>query len=135
MYEETNRTVKVTRNVITLTACQVITLLINFINRTIFIKVLGVEYLGINGLFTNILTLLSFTELGLGSAITFHLYKPLAEKKEEELKQLMKLYSSVYKGIGIIVLLIGVILIPFLPSIIGQAPDIKENINLIYILF
>lgn len=130
-----SRTEKVAKNIIISTICQLLTFALTFINRTVFIKVLGIEYLGINGLFTNVLTLLSFAELGIGGAITFHLYKPLAEDKKEELKTLLKLYANIYKMIGIFVITIGIILIPILPNIIGEAPNIKENINIIYLLF
>lgn len=56
---------------------------ISFINRTIFIYCLSSEYLGVNGLFTNILSLLSLAELGIGSAMTYALYYPLATKNYE----------------------------------------------------
>ena len=60
-------------------AIRVSTLLLSFASRTVFIYVLGAEYLGLNGLFTNILSFLALSELGLGSAIAFLLYKPIAE--------------------------------------------------------
>lgn len=74
-----SRTKNVTVNSMVSLLCQVLNLLLNFLTRTIFIKILGAEYLGVNGLFSNILTILSFAELGIGNAIVFNLYKPLAE--------------------------------------------------------
>lgn len=66
-------------------AIRVSTLLLSFASRTVFIYVLGAEYLGLNGLFTNILSFLALSELGLGSAIAFLLYKPIAENDEEQI--------------------------------------------------
>ncbi|VYU05164.1 Polysaccharide biosynthesis protein [Clostridium butyricum] len=113
---------------------QIVNVLINFLNRSIFIYVLGIDYLGINGLFSNILSILSLAELGIGSAIVYHIYKPLASKKEEELKSLMSLYSKAYRIIGIFVGIVGIGLIPFLDYIIVDKPNV-ENLTLIYVLF
>lgn len=80
----------------------------------IFIKILGSEYLGLNGLFTNILTVLSLAELGVGEAITYSLYKPLAQKDIAKCKMLMKLYKKVYSIIGVVIMIIGLAITPFL---------------------
>lgn len=114
---------------------QVIDILLNFVSRTIFIQILGVEYLGINGLFTNVLMLLSFAELGIGQAIIYSMYKPLAVNDEEKIKSLMALYSKAYKAIGSFVFVAGLAVIPFMEYIIKDAPNITENIILIYCLF
>lgn len=107
---------------------------ISFVARIFFIKTLGREYLGLNGLFTNVLTILSLAELGVGEAITFSLYKPLAENDTKKCTMLMQLYKKVYTVIGIAILVVGICLTPFLPLIIKNMPDIPY-INLIYILF
>lgn len=109
-------------------------LVISFIARIIFIRILGSEYLGLNGLFTNILTVLSLAELGVGEAITYSLYKPLAENDNYKCKMLMQLYKKMYIIIGIIILIVGIFVTPFLPYIINDIPSIK-GINYIYILF
>ena len=75
---------------------QLLTVIINFIVKTVFIKTLGNEYNGISGLFTNILTVLSLAELGVGEAITYSLYKPLAENDNYKCKMLMQLYKKMY---------------------------------------
>ena len=62
----------------------IISLVLNFVSRTIFIKMIGTAYLGINGLFTNVLGVLSFAELGIGTALNFSLYKPVAENNKEK---------------------------------------------------
>ncbi len=113
---------------------QILIVVLNFVVKTIFIKTLGSEYLGINGLFSNIITMLSLADLGIGLAIPYSLYKPLATKDEKKIKGLMKYYSKIYTVIGIIVLVIGLSLIPVLPYIIKDMPDIS-NIYLIYALF
>ena len=107
---------------------------VNFIARIFFLRILGNEYLGINGLFTNILTVLSLAELGVGTAITYSLYKPLAEDDKNKCKMLMQLYKKIYIVIGCVILLIGVAITPLIHIFIKDVPDIK-NLNLIYILF
>ena len=90
-----------------------------FIARTVFIYTIGSTYLGINGLFTNVLGLLSFTELGIGTAINFSLYRPVAERDLEKIKSLMKLYKMAYRVIALIVTILGLALLPFLPYLIN----------------
>lgn len=113
---------------------QVLTVIMDFVVKTIFIAVLGSEYLGINGLFSNIITLLSLADLGIGVAIPYSLYKPLAEKNTKKIQGLMNFYRKIYNIIGIIVIVIGLSLTPFLPYIIKDMPDI-EGIYLIYAMF
>jgi len=115
-----------------LTSQLVITLL-SFFSRTIFIDKLGVEYLGINGLFTNVLGVLTLAEAGIGSSIIYALYKPVAENDHEKINLLMRLYRNAYWAIAVVVLLLGISLMPFLPYIIGETKI--ENITLIYFIF
>lgn len=123
------------RNVKTGFIVQLINKVMAFIVRTVFIKILNTEYLGVNGLFTNILTMLSFAELGIGTAIIFNMYKPVAEDDKEKIKSLMKLYKKSYNTIGIVVFLLGLIIIPFFDFLVKDIPNIKENIYMIYFLF
>lgn len=109
--------------------------LLNFFVRTIFIRKLGNEYLGINGLFTNILYVLSFAELGVGHAITYCMYKPAAKGDKEKIKSLLKLYKKFYNIIGIVIILTGLLIIPLFPLIIKDAPNISENLIIIYLLY
>lgn len=104
-----------------------------FILRTAFIKILGEEYLGVNGLFTNILSMLSLAELGIGTAITFSLYKPLANDNIKEVSAIMAFYKKVYKLIGITIAILGLILLPFIPMIVGKT--VVKNVILIYLLY
>ncbi len=116
-------------------ATQFIMIALNFILRTVFIKTLGVDYLGVNGLFSNVLQILSFAELGIGNAIVFSMYKPLAEHDEERLCSLMQLYKKVYLAIFGIVMVLGLAMIPFLDFMIKGEPNIEENLIVIYIFY
>ena len=97
---------------------QLINILLKFITRTVFIATLGKAYLGINGLFSDILTMLSITELGFDTALNFKLYKPLAEKDYDRVRVLMKFYRQAYNMIGIVILSLGLCFIPLLPVLI-----------------
>lgn len=105
-----------------------------FVTRKIFVVFLSIEYLGLNGLFSSILSMLSLAELGIGTAICFSLYKPLAFGETEKIQALMQFFKKAYTIIGLLVLGIGLSLIPILPLILGEVPDIP-HINIIYSLF
>lgn len=109
--------------------------IVAFITRTVFIYTLGITYLGIEGLFTNVLSILSLANLGIESAIIFSLYEPLSKKNEVETKGYISFYGKVYKIVGIVILLVGLMLIPYLPNMINTNININENITLIYVLF
>ncbi len=111
---------------------QFIKVLLNFIVRLIFVRVLTAEYLGLEGLFSNILTVLSLAELGIGQAITFSLYAPLKNNNIPKIQALMNLYKKAYITIGLFILIVGLSLNPFLRYFIKEAPDIRENLNVIY---
>lgn len=132
---ETSRSEYVFKNVFVTLTMQIIKNILAFVSRTVFVYVLGAEYLGVNSLFTDILTVLSFTELGIGNAMIFSLYKPLAENNIEKMKSLMKLYSRAYQAIGVIIAILGVCIVPFLRYIVGDVSYIKENIIVLYLLF
>ncbi len=133
--KEDSRTINVIKNSFYGIVSKFGVLILQFICRTVFIKVLGEEYLGLNGLFTNILTILSFAELGVGNAIIYNMYKPIANKDNREVSKLLKLYRKCYNLIALFIFVVGILCTPFLHSLIGDAPEIKENIYLIYILF
>lgn len=130
-----SRTKNVSINMIVALACQAINLVLSFVSRTIFINVLGADYLGVNGLFSNVLTILSFAELGIGSAIVYSMYKPLAVGDTDKLGSLMALYKKAYRAIGIFVAVAGLCVTPFLDYIIKNKPNISENLSLLYLLF
>lgn len=101
-----------------LTLIQIMTIVLKFITQTVFIRVLGREFLGLNGLFTNILSVLSFAELGVGTSIVFSLYRPLAEKNYKQIAALMNLFKKAYTFIGVTVGILGCALLPFLHVLI-----------------
>ncbi len=121
-------------NIITGLGGYALNTVIGLICRMIFTRTLSAEYLGIGGLFTNILSMLSLAELGIGSAIVYALYKPLAVGDKEKIASLVKFYGQCYRVIGIVVGIIGVVLMPFLDVLIEE-PNIKESIYLIYGLY
>ena len=98
--------------------------LLAFFLRTIFIRCLSTVYLGLNGVFTNILTVLSLMDLGLGSAIAFSLYRPLADGNRPKTVALMDLYRKFYRNIGILICVIGFCLTPFLELIITLPEEV-----------
>ncbi len=112
----------------------VLNTILGFVCRIIFVRCLSADYLGVNGLFTNILSMLSLAELGVGSAIVFALYKPLAENDEEKIASLMKLYSKAYRAIGTLIAAAGLILMPFIGFIVKEQPNISESIYLLYVI-
>lgn len=112
---------------------QIIITSLSFISRTVFINSLGAEYLGINGLLTNILAMLSLAEAGIGSSIMYSLYKPVAENDQQKINMLMRLYRNAYMVIALVVLLLGLSLMPFLGYFVKDTS--VENIHLIYGIF
>lgn len=116
-------------------AFKALNILTKFILRTAFIRILGKEYTGISGLFTDILHVLSLAELGMGSAILYSLYKPLAEKNEVRVRALMNFYRKAYSAIGITVFAFGLLCLPFLQYIVKGVPNIKEDIRLIFLFY
>ena len=107
---------------------------LGFVCRMVFVRCLSADYLGVNGLFTNLLSMLSLAELGIGSAVVYALYKPLAENDEEKIAALVKLYGTAYRVIGLVVAAVGLVLMPFLNVIIQDQPAIRENIYLLYLI-
>lgn len=112
-----------------------INVLLSFICRMVFVRCLAQEYLGIGGLFSNILSMLSLTELGIGTAVVYAMYKPIAEDDHEKLASLMKFYGAAYKVIGCVVAVFGLALLPFLDLIIVEQPAIEDNLHLLYLLY
>lgn len=122
-------------NIIAAFCCQFLGQASGFIVRTVFIHVLQTEYLGINGLFTNILQMLSLAELGVNAALIYSMYKPMAEKDEHAISMYMGLYKRIYSVIGFVVLVTGFALIPFLDFFVPERPEIAESLELIYALY
>lgn len=113
---------------------QFLTMLLSFISRMVFIRCLSAAYLGVNGLFTDVLSILNFAELGIGTAMVFSMYEPAARNDERKLAQLMNLYRWMYRAVAASVLLFGLVLLPFLPYLIKDGEGI-EHITLIYMMY
>lgn len=107
---------------------------LSFVSRTIFIQILGATYLGVNGLFTNILGVLSLTELGISTAINYSLYKPVAMHDEVKIRALMRLYKKAYRIIALSITALGLAILPFLPYFIKGFNEIPD-IQLYYVIF
>lgn len=131
--EGASRTRKSINNIIFGFANQIITLVLSFISRTIFIRVLGVDYLGINGIFTDVLSLLSMADLGFNIAMVYSLYKPISENDHVKISKLINFYKKIYNIIAVSITVIGIALIPFLKYIINLEKDIPHLI--LYYLF
>lgn len=121
-------------NITTGVGSQVLIMIISFGVRTIFIYCLGKTYLGVNGLFSNVLSILSFAELGIGQAIVYALYKPIADGDEERMLSLMKLFGKVYRILFFVILGLGLSLMPFLPYFIHDFDTIPD-LNIIYLMY
>lgn len=121
-------------NVFVTLSSNAIILVTAFIVQKILILKLGSDYNGINGLFTSIITMMSLTDLGIGSAIIYHLYRPAYEADFDVICSLLRFYKNSYLIISVVVLIIGCLLMVFIPGIVGNVV-INENIYLIFLLF
>lgn len=109
-------------------------ILLPFFMRTAMIYFLGVQYLGLNSLFVSVLQVLNLAELGVGSAMVYSMYKPIAQDDNTTICALMKLYRTYYRVIGLIIALVGGVLTPFIPKLIsGEVPS-DINIYVLYLL-
>lgn len=131
---DTSRTRNAARNSSVALVCQILVILLGFINKTVLIYTLGREYNGVSSFFSNILTVLSFAELGIGNAIIFSMYKPVALGDRDKVKSLMALYGKAYRVIGCVVAAVGLLIIPLL-GFFEDPPNIKESLTLIYLLY
>ena len=114
---------------------KMITLICPFIIRTIMIYKLGNEYLGLNGLFTSILQVLSLAELGFGDAIVFSMYKPIIENDNKVLSALLNLYKKVYRIIGMVILCVGLLILPFITKFVKGGYPSEVNIYVLYCIY
>lgn len=123
------------RGIISGSLNKVIVMVLPFIMRTIMLYYLGTQYLGLSSLFASVLGLLSLAELGIGSAMIFSMYKPIAEDDTPTICALLKLYRKFYRIIGSIITIGGLCLLPFLDKVItGNVPS-DINIYILYIIY
>lgn len=126
-----SRTVNASRNAVSAISNKVIILFLTFISRKFFIQYIGIEYLGINGLFSNILTLLSMADLGLGTAMNVCLYRPIADNDTKKIAALLNYFKLLYRYIAVGVSIIGIALIPALKYIVNM----DSNIPYLYVYY
>jgi O-antigen/teichoic acid export membrane protein len=126
------RTKNAARNVVFDGTMEIVNMIVPFIIRSVMLHFLGTEYLGLNGLFKSLLTFLNLAELGVGSAMVFSMYKPIAEDDTPTICALLRLYRTLYRIIGLAVAAVGLLLMPFLHNLIEG--DLPAGMNL-YILF
>ncbi|MCL1631166.1 sugar translocase [Sporolactobacillus sp. CPB3-1] len=131
---QTNRTTNTVKNLFFGFGNRLVILILSFINRSFFINILGAEYLGLNGLFVNVLSMLSLADLGLGTAMVYSFYHPLAQKDKNKLAALTQYYKKLYNYIAFSVACIGISLVPFLNTIINTQKEIPY-LWLYYLLF
>lgn len=129
-----SRTQKSTVNIVTSVISSILTLVLNYITRLIFVRYLSAAYLGINGLFSNVLSILSMADLGLATAMTFSLYKPLAQNDTERVKSLVRFFKKVYLIIAGVVFALGLGLMPFLKFIVNLESSL-DHLYVYYFLF
>ena len=113
---------------------QVLTLLLAFAVRTVFVRRLGADYTGVNGLYSNILAMLSLAELGVGNVLVYSLYAPLHRGDTGEIQHLLGYYRRIYRLIALAVALLGAAVIPFLPLIISSELPMAQLI-VYYVLY
>ena len=131
-----NRSKKSFKNVFSGLVSKFFLMLFAFVVRTIFIKKLGATYTGLNGLYTNILSVLSLAELGLGNVMMYHLYTPLKNNNKEKIRELVTTFKKLYNKIIILIVILGILLIPFLPIIVNNDMNTFQIISyyLLYLL-
>ncbi len=128
------RTKNATRNIIFGVLLKLYQILIPFFMRTAMIYFMGVQYLGLNSLFSSVLQVLNLAELGVGNAMVYSMYKPIAENDKITICALMRLYKIYYRIIGLIIAIVGVVLTPFIPKLISGELPTDVNVYILYLL-
>lgn len=129
-----SREINSTRNLIVGAFNQVIILVLNLVSKSVFIKMLGPVFMGLNGLFTNIFMLLSFAEFGLGSVMIYSLYKPINLRNEGEVAGVYHFFRKIYLRLSLLIAIIGLGIIPFLPVIVNTEVAINQ-LTLMYLFY
>ena len=137
IFNNQSRTKNAMRIALVTEICTIADLIFGFVYRSVFLSILSTEYLGINGLFTQLLQLLSLADLGIAGAITFRFYKPIQQNDVQQVGKLMNYFKAVYRIILCVILGIGLAMLPFLGYLINDTSTIPGDVNirLIYLLF
>ena len=128
------RTRNAARNIVFDGTMELVNILFPFVIRAVMLQCLGTEYLGLNGLFKSLLTFLNLAELGVGSAMVFSMYKPIAEDDAVSICALLRLYRTLYRIIGLVVAAVGLLLMPFLPHLIKGGLPAGMNLYILYLM-
>lgn len=130
-----NRVGNAKRNIIYSLINKIVTLLFPFIIRTVLIKEIGAEFLGLNSLFSSILQMLNLAELGFTSAVVFSMYKPIAEDDTKTICAILRFLRSTYLKISVIMLVAGLLMLPFIPYLIKGTYSDGINLYILYIIY
>ena len=128
------RTKNAARNIVFDGTLEMVNMLFPFVIRSVMLRCLGTEYLGLNGLFKSLLTFLNLAELGVGSAMVFSMYKPIAEDDTPAICALLRLYRTLYRIIGLVIAAAGLLLMPFLPKLIKSGLPAGMNLYVLYLM-
>ena len=129
------RTKNTLRNIVFGFCYRLLSIILPFISRTAILYILGEQYLGLSSLFTSILSFLSLAELGVGGAMVYSMYKPIAENDTITIRALLNLYCKFYRAIGTVIFVIGLCLTPFLRILIHESLPQNINIYILYLLY
>lgn len=131
---KTDRTKRASSNIIFGSLQKIYQMIIPFLMRTLMIYFMGVQYLGLNSLYTSILQVLNLAELGIGTAMVYSMYKPIAEEDNITISALLKLYKIYYRVIGCVIAIVGLIAVPLIPHLVtGDIPS-ELNLQILYLL-
>lgn len=120
-------------NIVASVVSYFVSMICTFVTQALIVKMLGIEYSGINGLFSNIITMLSVAELGIGTTIIFKLYKPIADNDIEKIKTWLNFYKICYRMVALVIFIVGAVMIPIVPIIVGEI-CIQDNIIVLYLI-
>lgn len=129
------RTKNSSRNIIFSLMAYFLQVVLGFFVRRYFIYIFGTEYLGLNSLFTNVISILSLVELGFGTALVFAMYKPMADGDKEKVRQLLQFYRKSYIIIGLVIGSIGLCVLPFMHYFQAKAPSVDIDLYIVYLIY
>ena len=135
LFNSDSRTKNVVRISTVSTICSLAVTIMGFVYRTLFIHILSASYLGINGLFSNILQVLNMANLGIGTAIAFRFYEPVRNKDIQQVGRIMRFYRKVYLIIGLAIFTMGMCLFPFLHFLIKDTSEVPQDVNIYLVYF
>lgn len=116
-------------------AQQMIVCVLSIFSRRVMIETIGQQGVGLNALLTSVISLLSLAELGIGTAIVYHMYGPIAKGDKPRLAKLLHCYKMVYRAIAAVILLLGLCLLPFMDRIVKDVTYSRAYVSFIFLLF